>query len=174
EAVAEEGAKRLYPARRDGQAGGHGVAAAGDQQAAVLGGEDRSAEIDARNRTARTFAGAVLGFGDDDGRAAEAFLETAGDDADYALMPAGSADQDERGIGLCTGLLDRLLGDSHFDCATLFVEAVELGGDGAGFFGIGGGQQAHAEVRFADPPAGVDSRAQRRTELPARRASGQA
>jgi hypothetical protein len=41
------------------------VPAAGDKQAAVLGREDGSAEVDTRDRATRALARAVLGFGDD-------------------------------------------------------------------------------------------------------------
>ena len=62
-----------------------------------------------------------------------------------------------------------LLGDQHLDRAALLVQPVELGGDGARFFGIGRGQQADAEVGLADPAAGVDARAEREAEVAARR-----
>ena len=48
------------------------MAAAGDEQAAVLRGEHRRAEIDARDRPARALADPVLASRDDDRRTAEA------------------------------------------------------------------------------------------------------
>ena len=67
------------------------------------------------------------------------------------------------------GLRLGLLADQHLDRPALLVEAVELGGDGPRFLGIGRGQQPHAEVRLADPAAGVDPRAEREAEVAAAR-----
>ena len=97
------------PPGRDGHARRHGVAAAGDEQAMVLGGEDRGAEVDPADRAARALAAAVLILGDDDRRAAEAFLQAAGDDPDHAGMPAAPRDDHQRRVGLGVGLLARLL-----------------------------------------------------------------
>ena len=67
------------------------------------------------------------------------------------------------------GLLAGLFADDHLDRAALLVEAVELGGDGARFLRVGGGQQADAKVGLADPAPGIDPRAQREAEVAARR-----
>ena len=68
------------------------------------------------------------------------------------------------GASACSrGLRLGLFGDQHLDRPALLVEAVELGGDGPRFLGVGRGQQAHAEVGLADPAAGVDPRAQARS-----------
>src|SRR6185437_10433489 len=53
EAVVDEGAERLEPAGGKGETGRHRVTAAGDEKAAVLCGEHRRAEVDARDRPAR-------------------------------------------------------------------------------------------------------------------------
>jgi hypothetical protein len=169
QALVEEGAQRLDPAGRDGQARGHGVAAAGDQQAAVLGGEHaapRSTPLIERpeplpvpsSSSAMTIAGRPKR------------PSAAGDDADHAGMPAapetmirGASSPGPRPAS------PRLLGDQHFDRAAFLVEPVELGGDGPRFLGVGRGQQAHAEVGLADPAAGVDPRAEREAEVAAGR-----
>ena len=52
-------------------------------------------------------------------------------------MPAAAGDQDQRAVGLGLGGLAGLLGDQHLDRPPLFVQAVELGGDGPRFLGIG-------------------------------------
>ena len=62
-----------------------------------------------------------------------------------------------------------LLADGHLDPAPLFVQAVELGRDLPRLLGVGRGQQPHAEVRFADPAAGVDPRPEREAEVAAGR-----
>ena len=96
-------------------------------------------------------------------------LEPAGDDADHARMPAAAGDDDHGALACACGAARRLLADQHLDRAALLVEPVELGGDGARFLGILGGQQAHAEVGLADPAAGIDPRAEREAEVAARR-----
>ena len=78
-------------------------------------------------------------------------------------------DDDQRIVGLGFGLLAGLLADDRLDRAALLVEAVELGGDGARFLGVGGGQQAHAEVGLADAAAGIDPGPEREAEVAARR-----
>ena len=67
------------------------------------------------------------------------------------------------------GLLLGLLADQHLDRPPFLVQPVELGGDRPRFLGVGGGQQPHAEVRLADPAAGIDPRAQREAEVAAAR-----
>ena len=77
-AAAAEGAEfviTMLPAGkhvRDAWTGSHGMAAASDEQATVLRREYRRAQIDARDRSARALARAVLFLGDDDGGAAVA------------------------------------------------------------------------------------------------------
>ena len=66
------------------------------------------------------------------------------------------------------------LGHDLLDRAALLVEPVELGGDRGGLVGIFGGEQADAEVRLADPAAGVDPGAEREAEIAAFRRAGQA
>jgi len=72
---------------------------------------------------------------------------------------------------LLFGLLARLLAHNRLDCTPFLVEAVEFGGDGAGFLGVGRGQQADAEVGLADAAPSVDPRAEREAEVAARLSS---
>src|SRR3954470_10701886 len=110
--------------------------AAGDEQPAFLGRKNRRSEIDSGDRPARALAAAVLAFGDDDRRAAEALFDPAGDDADNALVPAAAHDRDDGVVAAPFGLLFGLLAHQHFDRSPLLVEAVELHGDGAGFLRV--------------------------------------
>src|SRR3546814_13549685 len=64
------------------------MTAARDAQAAVLRGQHRRAEIDARSRPARPLTDAITIECDDDGGAAELFLQPTGDDPDHTWMPA--------------------------------------------------------------------------------------
>ena len=73
-----------------------------------------------------------------------------------------------------SGLVGGGVGDHLLDRAAFLVEAVEFGGDGARFLGVGCGQQAHAEVGLADPAAGIDPRPKREPEVAAGRAFDQA
>lgn len=61
-----------------------------------------------------------------------------------------------------------------FDRATFFVEAVEFGGDLAGFVRVLRGEQADAEVCATDPAAGVDARAECEAQVRAGRVARQA
>src|SRR6185295_17320155 len=136
-------------------------------EAAVLRGEHRGAEVDARYRAARTLADAVLAERDDDRRAVQFLLEPAGHDADHAGMPAGRGDERDGAVRLAGGERFGGLADGGFDAPALLVEPVQLGGDGLGLGRILGGEQAHAEVRLADPAAGIDPRAEREAEVAA-------
>src|SRR5438046_2529950 len=49
------------------------------------------------------------------------------------------------------------------------VQAVELGCERARLFGIGAGEQAHAEIGLANAPTGVDPRAERKAKVAAAR-----
>ncbi len=69
------------------------------------------------------------------------------------------------------GLFLRLLAYQHLDRAALLVEPVELGGNASrASSGSVRGQQPHAEVRLADPAAGVDPWPEREAEIAARSA----
>ena len=58
QALVEEARKSSRMSARHGEAGGHGVAAALDQQPGLAGGDDRRAEIEAADRAARALADA--------------------------------------------------------------------------------------------------------------------
>ena len=107
---------------------------------------------------------------DDDRGATEPFLEAAGDDADDARVPAGPADDDDAAVGRDHRI--RLDLDAALYPAACFVERVELGGERVRLVGIAGGEQAHAEVGFADAPARVDPRAEREAQGRCRSARG--
>ena len=78
-------------------------------------------------------------------------LDPPGDDADHAGMPAAPGEDHDRAVVLAGELrLGRFL-DRGLDRAPLFVERVQLRGDGAGFVRIVAGQQAHAERRLRRP-----------------------
>jgi hypothetical protein len=105
----------------------------------------------------------------DDGRFAEFFLYATGDDTDHARMPAFARYQRDRAVVLrCHrgfgGLLHLCL-----DRPTFFVQPVKLLRDEARLGGIGRRQQAHAKIGFADAPAGIDARAERKAKVRASR-----
>src|SRR3546814_5653110 len=93
------------------------MTAARDEQAAVLRGQHRRAEIDARNRPARPLTDAITIECDDDGGAAELFLQPTGDDPDHTWMPALPRHQPDGAVALRS--TERLggLGDGHLDPA---------------------------------------------------------
>ena len=173
EALVEEIGERVDAIGGDGQPGRHRVAAAGDEQPAVLRGKHRRAEIDAGDRAARALAEPVLAERDDDRGPAQPLLQAAGDDADHAGMPAGRGDDRDGAIALRGAQRLRRLADRGLDRAALLVEPVELGGDRRGLVRILGGQQADAEIGLADPAAGVDPRAEREAEIAAFRRAGE-
>src|SRR5207244_3029480 len=113
-------------------------------------------------------AAAILGLGDNDRRPAETLLDAPGDDTDHALVPAEAHDRDYRGTVEPGRLRLGLFADQHLDRAAFLIQAVELDGDAARLLGIGGGQQAHAEIGFADTPAGIDPRPEGEAEIAAR------
>src|SRR5690606_27510028 len=119
------------PVLRDGDTARHGMAAARLKQARILRCENCRAEIDARNRSTRTLADPVIVERDHDGGAAELFLEPPRDDADHAGMPAARMDDGDRAIALGEAALLRFELNRGLDRAALFVELVQLGGDGA-------------------------------------------
>jgi hypothetical protein len=103
---------------------------------------------------------------DDDDRLAPAFAQAAGHDPDHAGVPVVAGD-DHHGravVGARLHLLRPgacLLGDQTLDLlAAADVQGVQFLGDGPRLGRIVGGQQARAEIRLADPAAGVDARAQ--------------
>jgi hypothetical protein len=118
---------------------------------ACLGGEHRRAEIDPGDRSARALADPVLAQGDDDRRAAEFLLETAGDDPDHARMPARRRDQDDGAIALGRAKLLGRLADQGLDRSPLLIVELELGGDPARFLDILGGQQPDLRDRTCRP-----------------------
>ena len=67
------------------------------------------------------------------------------------------------------GLRFGLLANDHFDRSAFLVQAVELGRNFSRLLGVGGSEEANAEVRLADAPAGVDARPQRKAEVAAAR-----
>ncbi len=90
-------------------------------------------------------------------------LEPRGQQADDARMPIGAGGDDDGrpiaagklGIGLhsCRGQ------HFQFHLLPLLIKPVQRLGDGAGFDGIVGGEQAAAECCVADAPPGIDARA---------------
>ena len=89
-------------------------------------------------------------------------------------MPARSGNDDQWSVGLGECLDSGVVGDDLLDGAAFLVEAIEFDGDGPRFLGVGGGEQAHPEVGFADPAAGVDPRTEREAKIAASRAFDQA
>src|SRR6185312_15557108 len=138
------------------------MAAALEQQAICDGTPHRLAEIDAGDGAAR--AGADAGRVDGDGKtgAAVALLQSRGDEADDAGVPAFRGGHDHRTLLLQTerrhrlrfGLRERLL----LDPLTLGVETIELGGNARGLYRIAFHEQARAEIGTADAAAGIDAR----------------
>ena len=120
--------ERLDLLRRHCQPRRHRMAAAGDEQAAVLRRQHRSAEIDARNRTARALAHAVIAKRDDDGRPMELLLQTAGDDADHARVPALGGEHERVALGVLRHQRLRLETDPRLDVPAFGVDQIEFGG----------------------------------------------
>ena len=123
-----------------------------------------------RDRAARALADAVLAERDDDGRAAELLLEPPGDDADHAGMPARRGDERDRAIALAR----RQSASAASQTAASIARRSSFSRSSsaaiaARFVGILGGQQPHAEVRLADPAAGIDPRPEREAEIGAGR-----
>ena len=151
------------------------MAAARDQQAGLARGDDRCAQIDPGDRAARAFADAVLiGVERDHQRGlAGLLLDPPGDDPDHAGMPAAPGQDQHRAVVLAGDL--RFGGFLHrrLDRAAFLVEPRELRGDVARFVGVLGGQQPHAQRRFADPAAGIDPGAERKAEVAAGGRAGQ-
>jgi hypothetical protein len=139
------------------------VAAACDQQPAILGGEHGSPEIDAGNRPARSFAGSVFPDRDHDCGLAKLLLEAAGDDPDHARMPALPCHKHHGAVALCPGERFGCLADLHLDRTALLIVALQFGGDRLRLGRIFGGEQAHAKVRTADPAAGIDAGPERKS-----------
>ena len=160
EAFAKEGAELRKGVGPHGQAGRHGVAAAGQQQAGVIGRLDRAPEVHpwlGASGSLADIGGAVDAHHDH--RLAVALAQTAGDDADDARMPVIGGDQQQRLIGEIAGLLDvgdRGLLDLCLDLLARLVQAVEFRGQGRRFRWVVRGQQPRAQVGPADPPAGID------------------
>src|SRR3546814_3391716 len=117
------------------------MAAAGDEQAALLGGEHRRAEIDARDRPSRALADAVLVERDDDDGTAHLLLEPAGDDTDHARMPTLTRNDRHRAIALRLAQFLRRLAHQLLDCPALLVVKLQFGGEGARLLWIPGGEQ---------------------------------
>ena len=105
---------------------GMDVCAAVDQQAGLIGGDHRGAEIDARDRAARALADAV-GQRDDERRAVVAADDAARDDADNARVPALADREGDRRRVAAGGLdlAERGGLDAGLDGAPLGVERVE-------------------------------------------------
>src|SRR3546814_1724330 len=93
QSLVEEVGQRVDLVPRDGEARRHRMTAARDEQAAVLRGQHRRAEIDARNRPARPLTDAITIECDDDDGAAELFLHPPGANPDHTSMPPRSKAQ---------------------------------------------------------------------------------
>ena len=138
-------------------------------------GAHRATDVGADHRAQR--AGAVaarLGVPGDDARwPAEALGQPAGDEPDDALVPGVRAEQQHRDVGTLGdhrfGLRQRLLEHLLLERAPLLVQVVEQHRDAGRLRLVLAGQQARAQRRIADAPAGVDARAEDEAEVIRRR-----
>ena len=136
-----------------------------------------AADIDAGDRAAGPGADAARFERNRKRRPAEFLLQPRRDQTDDAGMPAFSRGDHHRalfldaershgfGLGLRHGF--------HLDGLPLAVEPVELGGDARRFNRIVFEQQPHAEIGAADAAAGIDARAEQKSEMPRFRRTGQ-
>jgi hypothetical protein len=84
-------------------------------------------------------------------------------------MPSSPRRGDERDGAVRLAGGERLggLADRGVDRPALLVEPIQFGRDRLGLGRVLGGEQADAEVRLADPAAGVDARAEREAQIAA-------
>ena len=155
------------------------VAAALDEQAALDRHADGMAEIDPGDRAARAGADAVRLEGDGDRRAMEAVLEARGDQPDDAGMPARARRDDHRravavaDLGL--GLGDRPPRASPpRSPGARWLRRSSSAAMRSHSAGIVAGKQPGAERGVADPPAGIDARAEHEAEMIGRRRAAEA
>ena len=84
-------------------------------------------------------------------------------------MPAFAARHQHRralpGASLCIGFGDCLGNSRRFDLLALRVEPIEQLRNTLGLHRVRGGEQASAERRLADPPAGIDARAKQEAQM---------
>src|SRR6516225_3938609 len=132
ERIFEIGAERAQRILAQRDAGCHGVAAAFDDETRAHGVAYGAAEVDAGDRTPGPGADAARLERDGEGGPSEPLLQSRGDEADHAWMPAiGSGHDDgpllldtERSHGLGLGLRQ----GGEFDRLALAVESIEFGG----------------------------------------------
>ena len=107
---------------------------------------------------------------DGEGRTPEFLLQSRGNEAEHAWVPALGRGDDHRGMVLDAECRPRfrlgLLQSRVLDDLPLGIEAVELGGDHRRLGGILLEQEARAEVGPADAAAGIDARPQEKAEMP--------
>ncbi len=89
-------------------------------------------------------------------------------------MPAGTGDHRNCPIILRGKQSFRLFLHQRFDGAAFFVKLFEFGCDLRRFQRVLRRQQAHAQIRLADAPTGIDARSQRETKVVAQRCASQA
>ena len=155
----QEGAQGVEAIATHGEAGRHRMAAAGDQQAGASRLADRRSQVEARHRSAGRLADVAVDRDDAD-RPVAALAQPSRDDAQHPRVPAVAGDDDDR-IGRAVVYLGAC-GRQHrrLDGLAILVVGVEHRGDARCLRRVIGGQQSGAQIRSADPPAGVDPRPQ--------------
>jgi hypothetical protein len=146
------------------------VAAAFHQQSFLHGGAHGLAEIDARDRSARTGADATRLQRDRKSGTREFFLQPRSDETDHARMPAFRR-RDDHGAFVFKSKRSQRFGFGlrlrHlFDGAALGIQSVKFSRDPGGFGNVAFEQQPHAEIGAPDPPAGIDARPEHESEMP--------
>ncbi len=170
ERIFEIGAERAQRILAQRDTGCHGVAAAFDGETSAHGVAHGAAEVDAGDRTPGAGADAARLERDGESGPSEPLLQSRGDEADDARVPAIGGGHDdgallldtERGHGLGLGLRQ----GGEFDRLTFAVESIELGREARAFGRIVLHEQIHPEGCSADAASGIDARSQEEAEMP--------
>src|SRR5690606_21956362 len=164
----EKGAEDLEPVGLERHAGGHGMAAALDEDARGHRIANDAAEIDPGDRAPGPDQATILSARQHEGWPAPALLQPGGHEANDAGMEAGAVGEHDRGLPARHGRADGGIGlDQHrlLDRLTLPIEAVQQRGDAPGLVKIVGHQEAGAERSVPDTPAGIDARPDQEAEV---------
>ena len=129
--------------------------------------DHRRTQVQPGHRSARSLGQAVRDAGDA-GRAVEALLDPAGDDAHHAGMPGRTADHQRRMPlpRLRLGGTQRIVQHRRLDLLALPVHRIERGGKRRGLDRVLAQQQPQPEIGLGDPPRRVDARAEREAAGP--------